>query len=129
MSSAEAKPTYTAVIPVFNSAEILGETIAQTVRFFEEQQLEYELVLVNDGSVDSSWEVIRDNAAKNSRIVGINLLRNYDQHTANLCGLQNATGDYVITLDDDLQNPPQEIAHLIQTAREGHDVVFGVFQT
>jgi glycosyltransferase involved in cell wall biosynthesis len=129
VSSAETKPKYTALIPVFNSAEILGKTIAQTVGFFEEEQLEYELVLVNDGSVDSSWQVICENAAKNDRIVGINLLQNYGQHTANLCGLDHSTGDYVITLDDDLQNPPAEIIHLIRKASEGHDVVFGVFQT
>ena len=120
---------YSAVIPVFNSAQIVGKTIEETVSFFESQQLSYELILVNDGSSDRSWDVILDKATSNGKVVGINLLRNYGQHTANLCGLDHASGDYVITLDDDLQNPPSEIAHLIDKAHEGHDVVFGVFQT
>ena len=120
--------TFSVVIPVFNSEAIVADTIAQTVEFFEQNHLKYEIILVVDGSPDSSWQVVKKCAAVNPHLVGINLLRNYGQHTALFCGLQQSTGDYVITIDDDLQNPPGEIIHLIAKAREGHDVVFGQFR-
>jgi glycosyltransferase involved in cell wall biosynthesis len=119
---------YSVVIPVYNSALIVGQTIDRTVSFFENRGLEYELILVNDGSQDKSWDILREKSLKNSRIISINLLRNYGQHTAVFCGLQKSSGDYVITLDDDLQNPPEEIIHLIEKASEGHDLVFGRYR-
>jgi glycosyltransferase involved in cell wall biosynthesis len=122
------QPTYSAVIPVYNSAPIVGETIAQTVAFFEQHGYDYEVVAVNDGSRDESWAVLKEKAEANPRIQAIDLLHNYGQHTALLCGLKHSTGDYVITLDDDLQNPPAEIIHLIRAAEEGYDVVFGRFR-
>ncbi len=95
--------------------------------FFERNGLSYELILVVDGSPDNSWQVVHRHAQENPRVIGINLLRNYGQHTALFCGFQHSTGDYVITLDDDLQNPPGEILHLIEKVHEGHDAVFGRF--
>jgi glycosyltransferase involved in cell wall biosynthesis len=118
---------YSAIIPVYNSQAIVGDTIDQTVAFFEEHNLRYEVVLVIDGSPDDSWQVVAEKARTNPNVVAIDLLRNYGQHTAVYCGLQHATGDYAITLDDDLQNPPSEIAHLIDKALEGYDLVFGQF--
>jgi glycosyltransferase involved in cell wall biosynthesis len=118
---------YSVVIPVYNSAPIVGETIAQTEAFFNEHGFGYEVVLVNDGSSDGSWEIIRERAAGDPNLLAVNLLRNYGQHTALFCGLQLSSGDFVITLDDDLQNPPEEIIHLISKIHEGHDVVFGQF--
>ena len=118
---------YSVVIPVYNSESIVGNTIARTVACFEKYHWEYELILVNDGSQDGSWRILRESALSNPRIISINLLRNYGQHTALLCGFHNSSGNYVITLDDDLQNPPEEVVHLIQKAHEGHDLVFGRF--
>jgi polyisoprenyl-phosphate glycosyltransferase len=120
--------TYSVVIPVFNSEPIVGSTIDRTVAFFEEQGLPYELILVNDGSTDGSWEVLRSAVARYPHVRATNLLRNYGQHNANLCGLRQAKGDYVVTMDDDLQNPPEEIIHLIREAMNGSDVVFGKFR-
>lgn len=117
-----------AVIPVYNSEAIVGETIDRTVAFFEQQMWDYELILVNDNSPDKSWQVIQQKAQANPHITAINLLKNYGQHTAVFCGLQHSTGDYVATLDDDLQNPPEEIAHLMTKALEGHDMVYGRFR-
>ena len=97
--------------------------------FFEGQGWPYEIILVNDGSRDNSWEVVKAKAAENPNVVAINMLRNYGQHTAVYCGLENATGDWAITLDDDLQNPPEEIVHLVAKAAEGHDVVYGKFKS
>lgn len=119
---------YSAVIPVYNSADLVATTIDRTVSFFEQHNLAYELILVNDGSRDSSWSVVRTKALANSHIVAIDMLRNYGQHTANFCGFHHAKGDYVITLDDDMQNPPEEIIHLINKAKEGYDVVLGQFR-
>ena len=108
---------YSLVIPVYNSETVVGETIDRIVAFFEAQGWDYELILVNDGSKDCSWDVLRAKALDNPHLLAINLLRNYGQHSAILCGLQNSTGDYVITLDDDLQNPPEEMIHLINSIR------------
>lgn len=119
---------YSALIPVFNSADVVGQTIDLTTAFFERHGLKYEIILVNDGSRDGSWGVLKRKAQENGNVTAINLLKNYGQHVAYLCGLRNATGDYVITLDDDLQNPPGEMIHLIEKARLGHDVVFGKFE-
>ena len=119
---------YSVVIPVYNSAAVVGETIDRTVAFFEKRGWDYELILVNDRSRDQSWEVLREKALANGHIMAINLLQNYGQHTAVLCGFQRSSGDYVITLDDDLQNPPEEIIHLVEKANEGYDLVFGRFR-
>ena len=120
--------TYSVVIPVFNSEQIVATTIDRTVAFFEEQGFSYEVILVNDGSTDGSWDVVREAAEHYTHVRAFNLLRNYGQHNANLCGLRHAVGHYIITMDDDLQNPPEEIIHLIDAAMAGPDVVFGKFR-
>jgi len=119
---------YSVVIPVFNSETIIGETIHRTVAFFKDRNLSYELILVNDCSRDRSWEVVQSKVREHDHLIAIDLLRNYGQHTAVFCGMQASTGDFVMTLDDDMQNPPEEMAHLIAKAGEGHDVVFGRFR-
>ncbi|HEY1772133.1 MAG TPA: glycosyltransferase family 2 protein [Gammaproteobacteria bacterium] len=120
---------YSVVIPVYNSERIVGETVARTRAFFEAQKLDYEIILVNDGSRDGSWKVIADLARADAHVKAVNLLRNYGQHNANLCGFRLASGDWLVTMDDDLQNPPEEIAHLIGKAAEGHDLVIGRFRS
>ena len=120
---------YSAIIPVYNSEPLVLQTIARTAAFFEVREYSYEIIAVNDGSHDGSWQKLDEAAEGNPNVVAINLLRNYGQHTAILCGLQQSQGEYVVTLDDDLQNPPEEIEHLISAADAGHDLVFGQFQT
>jgi len=123
-------PLYSLVIPVYNSARIVGTTIDRVVEVFTGAGLRFELVLVNDGSPDDSWQVISDKARTTPHVVAINLLKNYGQHHANLAGFRATEGDWVITLDDDLQNPPEEALKLIEAAHAGgHDVVFGQFDT
>jgi polyisoprenyl-phosphate glycosyltransferase len=119
--------TYSVVVPVFNSEAVVGRTIETIVEVFEDAGLSYELILVNDGSRDGSWDVIADAAKRGDHIVALNLLRNYGQHHANLAGFRQATGDYVITMDDDMQNPPDQALILIDEAMKGYDVVFGRF--
>lgn len=120
---------YSLVVPVYNSATVVGRTIERIIEVFEGAGLDYELILVNDGSSDGSWEVISEYARLKPHVVALKLLRNYGQHHANLAGFHEATGDYVITLDDDLQNPPDQALVLIEHAMAGHDVVFGEFET
>jgi glycosyltransferase involved in cell wall biosynthesis len=120
--------TYSVVIPVYNSDSVVGTTIDRVVEVFEQAGLKYELILVNDGSSDDSWWVIADKARANPCLVALNLLHNYGQHNANLAGLRESTGDYVITMDDDMQNPPDQVLCLIDTAMLGHDAVFGEFE-
>jgi polyisoprenyl-phosphate glycosyltransferase len=120
--------TYSVVVPVYNSEGVVGHTIDRILGFFATAGLRHELVLVNDGSTDGSWDVIANRAATDPHVVALDLLRNYGQHRANLAGFREATGDFVITMDDDLQNPPEQILPLIGKALEGHDVVFGRFE-
>jgi polyisoprenyl-phosphate glycosyltransferase len=114
---------YSVVIPVYNSEKIVRRTVEQVHLFFAERGLAHEIVLINDGSKDASWMVIAELAQTFSEVVAINLLKNYGQHSANLCGFRASTGDYVITMDDDLQNPPEEISKLVEKAAEGYDLV------
>lgn len=119
---------YSVVIPVYNSANIVQNTVERIRDFFHSQALPYEIILVNDGSQDGSWSVVSNIAKSLPQVVAIDLLRNYGQHNANLCGFREATGDFIITMDDDLQNPPEEIAKLIETANKGFDLVIGRFE-
>lgn len=119
---------YSLVVPVFNSEGIVGTTVDRIVETFEAAGLDYEVILVNDGSRDGSWQVIAEKARAHPRVLALDMLRNYGQHNANLAGFREATGDYVITLDDDLQNPPDQALLLIDEAMTGRDVVFGEFE-
>lgn len=119
---------FTVVIPVFNSEPIVGTTIDRTVAFFRRHSLAFEVVCVNDGSRDGSWSVLDQKVAQYAEVKAIDLLRNYGQHNAVLCGLRESRGDWVLTVDDDLQNPPEEIIRLMCAADEhGYDAVFGRF--
>jgi glycosyltransferase involved in cell wall biosynthesis len=118
---------YSVVIPVFNSEQLVGTTIDRVVAVFTEQGLDHEVILVNDGSSDGSWDVIAEKARTIPNVVALDLLKNYGQHHANLAGLRAASGDYVITMDDDLQNPPDQALLLIDEAMTGKDLVFGEF--
>jgi polyisoprenyl-phosphate glycosyltransferase len=118
---------YSVVIPVYNSETTLTEVVERTIRLFDTRKESVEILLVDDGSKDHSWKVICSLCDRDSRILGIHLLKNYGQHNANFCGFRKASGDYIITLDDDLQNPPEEIGKLIDAAKKGHDLVIGQF--
>lgn len=125
-----ADPDVSVVIPVFNSEGIVGQTVEDVSDVLTKMDVGYEIVLVDDGSPDGSWEVIRQLADNDSRIVAIRLLRNFGQHNANLAGLRAARGRWVVTMDDDGQNPASELPVLLETASQSdHDVVFGRFQS
>jgi undecaprenyl-phosphate 4-deoxy-4-formamido-L-arabinose transferase len=112
------------VIPVYNAAQSLEPLIHRLGLLRPGQPIE-EVVLVNDGSRDRSWTVIEELAARHGWVRGINLMRNYGQHNALLAGIRAARYDVIVTMDDDLQNPPEEIPRLLSTLAEGYDVVYG----
>lgn len=119
--------TYSVIIPVYRSEQIIEKTIQRIVEVSEKEGFNLELVLVNDGSPDNSWSIIENAAKKDARLKAINLLKNYGQHTAVYCGIKESKGDFIITMDDDLQNPPEELHHLISKINEGYDLVFAEF--
>lgn len=124
----EAKK-YSIVIPVYNSAESLRELCSRIDAAM--QNFSYEIILVDDGSKDESWHTITQlQDSSNGKISGIRFSRNYGQHSALLCGFTFSTGDFVITMDDDLQHPPEEISKLIDKQTETNaDVVYGIYIT
>lgn len=112
------------VVPVFNSEASLDELLVELVRALEPRG-PFEVVLVDDCSRDGSWAVIERLAARDPRVRGIHLMRNYGQHNALLCGVRAARHEVIVTLDDDLQNPPAEIPRLLDELDRGFDVVYG----
>ena len=117
------------VIPVYNEQDSLPELIRRTDAACAQLGLQYEILLVDDGSSDSSAEMLSAAAqAPGSHIVAVLLNRNYGQHSAIMAGFSHVSGDLVITLDADLQNPPEEIPRLVATAQQGYDVVGTVRQ-
>lgn len=118
------------LIPVYNSEGVVNNTVTTILDVVEKHNYNTQLILVNDGSSDNSWEVIKALAKSNKNIVSINLLKNYGQHTAQFCGLSHVEGDYIITMDDDLQNPPDQIPVLVNKIKDGkHDLVVAKFIT
>lgn len=117
------------VIPVYNEQESLPELIRRTDAACALLAVDYEILLVDDGSSDASAEMLTAAAeAAGSHIVAVLLNRNYGQHSAIMAGFSHVSGDLIITLDADLQNPPEEIPRLVETARQGYDVVGTVRQ-
>lgn len=115
------------VIPVFNEEDNLVELIDRCVDVCEATQRNYEIVLVDDGSRDKSREILRNKSNEYpGKVIAVLLNRNYGQHPAVLAGLAHSTGEVVVTLDADLQNPPEEIPKLLEKVDEGCDVVGSV---
>lgn len=113
------------IIPVFNAEGSLKKLCEQLIPVVEPIVLNFEILLVDDGSVDQSWKVISELQSSIQNVRGIKLSRNYGQHNALLCGIRAAKFEMVITMDDDLQNPVSEIPKLLDKLNEGYDVVYG----
>src|SRR5258708_3683393 len=117
------------VIPVYRSEVILPELHRQLVDSLEKIGEPFEIIFVEDCGGDNSWDVVKDLATRDARVRGLRLSRNYGQHSAILCGIRTARHDIIVTMDDDLQHPPDQIALLLTELRHGHDVVYCVPQT
>lgn len=113
------------VVPVYRARDSLPELHRRIVRVFEAAGLTWELIFVDDCSGDASWTTIRSLAQTDHRVRGFTLSRNFGQHNALLCGIREARGETVVTIDDDLQHPPEEIPKLLAKLAEGYDVVYG----
>ncbi|MCL3849987.1 MULTISPECIES: glycosyltransferase family 2 protein [Parabacteroides] len=114
------------VIPLYNEAESLPELEAWIERVMKENNFSYEVIFVNDGSTDNSWEVIEELQQKNPCVRGVKFRRNYGKSPGLHCGFQRAKGDVVITMDADLQDSPDEIPELYRMIKdEGYDLVSG----
>ena len=114
------------IVPVYRGAATLPELYRRLNSVLETNETPFEILLVDDGSQDNSWEVIRQLAANHSAVRGLRLGRNYGQHAALLAGIRAARFSVAVSLDDDLQNPPEEIPRLIAALDEHTDVVYGV---
>ena len=113
------------VIPVYRGAQTLNDLYSQILKVLERDDYTFELIFVEDCGGDNSWDVIVELARKDSRVIGFQMGRNYGQHNALLCGILAATGDLIITMDDDLQHPPEELSKLLTKLDQGYDVVYG----
>lgn len=113
------------IIPVYRSAKTLPELHQRLVDVLSQIEQKFEIIFVEDCGGDESWRVIKEIAEQDSRVRGLQMSRNYGQHNALLCGIRAAHGEVIITIDDDLQHPPEELPKLLAKLVEGYDVVYG----
>src|SRR6202007_2379683 len=118
-------PGLSVVVPVYGSEAILPDLVRRLGAVLPSLAQSYELVLVNDSSPDGSWDVVRRLAGQHPWIHAINLMRNYGQHNALLCGIRATQYSIIVTMDDDLQHPPEEIPKLLAVLDQGYDAVYG----
>ncbi|MBN1551225.1 glycosyltransferase family 2 protein [bacterium] len=117
--------TISIVVPVYNSQGSLKTLQERLCKVLENHSENFEIIFVNDGSHDESWHIISQLADSYPRVKGVNLMRNYGQHNALLAGIRMAQYELIVTIDDDLQHPPEEIPKLLEKLEEGFDVVYG----
>lgn len=113
------------IIPVLNEEESLDELYRQIRAVCNQEQIEHEVLLIDDGSTDQSWEKIRELSAAHPEVRGIRFRRNFGKAAALTAGMQNSRGDWILMMDADLQDDPAEIPRFLEKSREGFDVVNG----
>lgn len=116
----------TALVPVYNSQETVSELVGELRSVLESAADAFEIILVDDGSLDGSWSVIVSEAQRFDDVRGYRLARNMGQPSALLCGIREARMEVVVTIDDDLQQPPSQIPIMLQAIEQGADVVYGI---
>ena len=114
------------IVPLFNEAESLPELYAWIQRVMNENKFSYEVIFINDGSTDNSWQVIQELKAKSENVRAIRFRRNYGKSPALFCGFERAEGNVVITMDADLQDDINVMDDMIKKYNAGADVVYGV---
>ena len=121
----EKKIKLSIVIPVYNAELSIEGLIDHLFDTLKSENLDVEVILVNDFSKDNSWKKIHLITKKyRENIIAINLSKNFGEHNAVMAGYSYATGDFIVNIDDDFQNPPNEILNLLQEIQKGHDVVY-----
>jgi glycosyltransferase involved in cell wall biosynthesis len=123
--SGDAARGVSVVIPVYKAEKTIRDVCTQLIDVLEGTGRPFEIVLVDDSSPDGSWKVVSELAGADDRVRGIRLSRNFGQHGAILCGLRLARYPVCITMDDDLQHPPEEVPKLLDALGTGYDVVYG----
>lgn len=113
------------VVPIYKGKTFIEPLVAELCKTLPSIAKKYEVILINDGSPDDSWEIIQRVASQYNHIKGINLMRNYGQHNATLCGIRAARYDVTVTMDQDLQHLPGDIPLLLDKLEEGYDMVYG----
>lgn len=121
-----SQPTLSVVIPVYNEEDNLPLLYSRLIRVLESTGLDYELIFVNDGSLDDSLEILQYIASRDEDVIVIELARNFGHQVAISAGIDHARGRGVIIMDADLQDPPEALPQFIQKWREGHDVVYAI---
>ncbi len=111
------------VIPMYNEEESIGPLFDRLFPVLEGLGMDYEMVCVNDGSKDRTLEILEQELKRRPHLVVVNLARNFGQHAAVMAGFEQAKGDWIITMDADLQNPPEEIPKLVEEFKKGHDLI------
>ncbi len=117
-------PYLSIVIPLYKCSTAISELTKRLESSLPKISEDYEIIYVNDGSPENDWEIVKEKAKKNSKIKGINLSRNFGQHYAITAGLDHASGEWIVVMDGDLQDQPEEIIKLYDKAKSGYDVVF-----
>ena len=118
---------FSVVVPVYNSAESLHELYKRLQSVFFKMGKGFEIIFVNDCSKDESMRILREINKQNENVTVIDLYRNFGQQNALMCGFKFCQGKYIVTIDDDLQNPPEEIPKLFEKLADGYDAVFGTY--
>ena len=111
------------IIPAYNEQEMIPKAAATIAEILEQAEISYELLFVNDGSRDLSWQCIEEAADQNPSIRGLNFSRNFGKESAMFAGLSEAEGDCVVVIDCDLQHPPECVAQIIERFEEGYEVI------
>ena len=126
MSGEDTGPILSVVSPVYRAEKIVPELVSRLIKGLSDITEDFEIVLVEDGSVDGSWSAICRECEAEPRVKGVRLSRNFGQHYAITAGLESARGRHVVVMDCDLQDDPNDIAKLYAKALEGNDIVYGL---
>jgi len=116
---------YSVVLPVFNEEKSLEELIQRLIKVFNGLQESYEIIFVNDGSLDNSWSVIKKIASKNNKVKAVSFRKNFGKSTALACGFHLSSGEIIFTMDTDLQDQPEDIPLFLEKLNKGNDLVSG----
>ncbi len=120
------KKLYSLVIPLFNEKEVIHECIKRVTKTMEDNEYNYEVIFVNDGSIDETEEIVKEYCKSNPALKLISFSRNFGHQTAITAGMDLSKGDAIIVMDADLQDPPEVVPRLIEKYEEGYDVVYAV---
>lgn len=126
MTNHMADKKLTAIVACYRDAPAINIMYQRLIAVFEKIRADYEIIFVNDGSPDNTYEILRELAAKDKKVIGINHSRNFGSQSAFTSGMRIASGDAVILLDGDLQDPPELIEQFFEKWQKGFDVVYGV---